>query len=198
MVYKFIVLSDEDDSFVREFEFLDTHTLLDFHNALQNELEFDKSQMASFFIVTDSWEREEEFTLFDMGGGPATMESAVLEEVIYRKNQKLFYLFDMFNERGLLVEFVGETEEDENSSDLPACTNAKGVAPRQVIFGGRTRKQFTNIVVADDIDDDISMAGIDMPVDIDDDLYFSDDDDDALPGFDDGDANINDDDDDYE
>jgi len=40
MVYKFVVLSDEDESFVREFEFLDTHTLLDFHNLIQDELEF--------------------------------------------------------------------------------------------------------------------------------------------------------------
>ena len=48
MVYKFVVLSDEDESFVREFEFLDSHTLMDFHNMIQDELEFDKSQMASF------------------------------------------------------------------------------------------------------------------------------------------------------
>ena len=42
MVYKFVVLTDEDESFVREFEFLDTHTLLDFHNMLQDELEFER------------------------------------------------------------------------------------------------------------------------------------------------------------
>ena len=44
MVYKFAVLSDEDESFMREFEFLDSHTLMDFHNMIQEELEFDKSQ----------------------------------------------------------------------------------------------------------------------------------------------------------
>ena len=74
MVYKFVVLSDEDESFVREFEFLDTHTLLDFHNLIQDELEFDKSQLASFFMATDNWEKEEEFTLFDMGTGSSTLD----------------------------------------------------------------------------------------------------------------------------
>ena len=49
MVYKFVVLSDEDESFVREFEFLDTHTLIDFHNLIQDELEFDKSQTGFIF-----------------------------------------------------------------------------------------------------------------------------------------------------
>jgi hypothetical protein len=184
MVYKFVVLSDEDDSFIREFEFLDTHTLLDFHNTLQNELEFDKSQMASFFIATDSWEREEEFTLFDMGAGPATMESAVLEDIIFRKNQKLFYLFDLFNERGLLIEFTGEAEDDDNSDNLPACTNSKGVPPRQIIFGSRSRKQYNNIVMSDDEDSDMGMAGMGMVDDIDDDLFFSEDDEEGpLPGF---------------
>ena len=111
MVYKFVVLSDEDESFMREFEFLDSHTLLDFHNMIQDELEFDKSQMASFFMATDNWEKEEEFTLFDMGTGSSTMEDTILDDIIFRKNQKLLYVFDFFNDRGLFVEYTGEAKE---------------------------------------------------------------------------------------
>ena len=101
MVYRFVVLSDEDDTFVREFEFLESQTLIDFHNTIQEELEFDKSQIASFYMATDNWEKEEEFTLFDMGAGSSTMDNAVLEEVIFKKNQKLLYVFDFFNEGSL-------------------------------------------------------------------------------------------------
>ncbi|MBI5010412.1 MAG: hypothetical protein HZB98_12355 [Bacteroidia bacterium] len=135
MVYKFVVLSDEDESFVREFEFLDTHTLLDFHNLIQDELEFDKSQMASFFMATDNWEKEEEFTLFDMGTGSSTMETAVLEDIIFRKNQKLLYVFDFFNDRALFVEYTGETKEVEGR-ELPICTNSKGVPGRGIVRSG--------------------------------------------------------------
>ena len=175
MVYKFVVLSDEDELFIREFEFLDTHTLLDFHNVLQDELEYDKSQLASFFITTDSWEKEEEFTLFDMGTGSATMDAAVLEDTIFRKNQKLLYIFDFFNERGLFIEYIGEAEEDTRK-DLPACTNSKGIPPKQVVFGGRSSgKLYNNIVVSDDEDDE----------DIVDDFFLSENDEDSLPDFDD-------------
>ena len=153
MVYKFVVLSDEDESFVREFEFLDTHTLLDFHNMLQDELEFDKSQMASFFMATDNWEKEEEFTLFDMGTGSSTMEVAILDDIIFRKNQKLLYVFDFFNDRALFVEYTGEAKEIDGR-EYPACTNSKGIPPKQVIFGSRTsRKLYNNIVVSDDDED---------------------------------------------
>jgi len=174
MVYKFVVLSDEDESFVREFEFLDSHTLMDFHNVIQDELEFDKSQMASFFMATDNWEKEEEFTLFDMGTGSSTMESAVLEDIIFRKNQKLLYIFDFFNERALFVEYTGEGKEIEGH-ELPACTNSKGVPPKQVIFGSSSRKLYNNIVVADDEDEDEAEV---------DELFLEGDDEETLPDFD--------------
>jgi hypothetical protein len=153
MVYKFVVLSDEDESFVREFEFLDSHTLIDFHNIIQEELEFDKSQMASFYLATDNWEKEEEFTLFDMGTGSSTMEGAILDDIIFRKNQKLLYIFDFFNDRALFVEYTGEGKEIENR-EYPNCTNSKGVPPKQVIFGSASRKLYNNIVVSEDEDDD--------------------------------------------
>jgi hypothetical protein len=173
MVYKFVVLSDEDESFVREFEFLDSHTLMDFHNMLQDELEFDKSQMASFYMATDNWEKEEEFTLFDMGTGSSTMEEAVLEDIIFRKNQKLLYVFDFFNERALFVEYTGESKENSDR-EYPVCTNSKGVPPKQVIFGRSSRKLYNNIVVAEDDDEEDSEV---------DDLFLNGEDEDNLPDF---------------
>jgi hypothetical protein len=170
MVYKFVVLSDEDESFVREFEFLDSHTLMDFHTQIQDELEFDKSQMASFYLATDSWEKEEEFTLFDMGTGSSTMDDAILEDVIFRKNQKLLYVFDFFNERALFIEYTGETKE-LSDREYPLCTNSKGVPPKQVVFGGTARKNFNNFVVTEEEED------VEPEVD---DLFFNSDDEETL------------------
>jgi hypothetical protein len=175
MVYRFVVLSDEDEAFVREFEFLDIQTLLDFHNTLQEELEFDRSQIASFYMATESWEKEEEFTLFDMGAGSSTMENAILEDVIFRKNQKLLYVFDFFNDRALYIEYVGESKED-SAMEYPVCTNSKGLPPKQVTFGGVSRKNYNNLVVADDDDDDEEL--------VDDEIFFDAEDDEDLSEFD--------------
>jgi hypothetical protein len=173
MVYKFVVLSDEDESFIREFEFLDSNTLLDFHNLIQDELEFDKSQMASFFMTTDNWEKEEEFTLFDMGAGSSTMDTALLEDVIFRKNQKLLYVFDFFNERSLFLEYTGEAKEIDGR-EYPSCTNSKGVSPKQVVFGGSVSKLYNNIIVSNDDDEDEPEV---------DDLFLEGDDEETLPDF---------------
>jgi hypothetical protein len=176
MVYRFVVLSDEDEAFIREFEFLESQTLLDFHNALQEELEFDRSQIASFYLSTENWEKEEEFTLFDMGAGSSTMENAVLEEVIYRKNQKLLYVFDFFNDRALYIEYVGEVKEEEGK-DYPACTNSKGLPPKQVTFGGVARKKYNNLVVTDEDEDDDDEV-------VDDEIFFDAEDEEGLSEFD--------------
>ena len=174
MVYRFVVLSDEDESFVREFEFLDSHTLLDFHNMMQDELEFDKSQMASFYLATENWEKEEEFTLFDMGTGSSTMEVALLEDIIFRKNQKLLYVFDFFNDRGLYVEYTGESKEVDGR-EYPSCTNSKGIPPKQVVFGSSSRKLYNNIVVSED-DEDEDETDVD-------DLFLNGEDEESLPDF---------------
>ncbi|HOU30438.1 MAG TPA: hypothetical protein PL101_04450 [Bacteroidales bacterium] len=173
MVYKFVVLSDEDDSFVREFELLDRQTLLDFHNILQEELEFDKSQMASFYLASNNWEKEEEFTLIDMGAGSSTMEDAVLEEIIYKKNQKLLYVFDFFNERALFIEYVGDTKEVEGRQ-YPVCTNSKGLPPKQIIFGTASRRNLSPLA----IDDEEEEEDIDV-----DDVFFNGDEDEGLGDF---------------
>jgi hypothetical protein len=99
-----------------------------------------------------------------------------LEETIFRKNQKLLYIFDFFNERNLFVEYIGETKSSAGK-DLPACTGAQGAPPKQVVFNSKSsRKPFNTIVMSDD----------DYVEDIDemDDLYLDEDDEDAMSDFD--------------
>jgi hypothetical protein len=107
------------------------------------------------------------------------MENAVLEEIIFRKNQKLLYVFDFFNDRALYIEYVGEFEE-EDDKEYPVCTTSKGMPPKQVTFGSVLRKKYNNLVVTDDDDDD---DVVDEEV-VDDDIFFSGDDEDDLSDFD--------------
>ena len=90
--------------------------------------------------------------------------TAVLEEIIFRKNQKLLYVFDFFNDRSLFVEYTGETKEIEDR-EYPICTNSKGIPPKQVVFGTSSRKLYNNIVVSDDEDDDDEVDEVEPEVD---------------------------------
>ena len=68
MIYRFRMLSDENDHFVRDFEMAADSTLLDMHEFIISMLNYDPC-MASFFKADDRWERQQEYTYMDMGGG---------------------------------------------------------------------------------------------------------------------------------
>lgn len=147
MIYKFVAISSEDDSFLREFELDEKNTLLDFHNIIQEELEYDKSQLASFFSTTDKWEKEEEFTLFDMGATTTLMDEVIIDDIIINENQNFIYVFDLFNERVFFIENVGTAPEIEGR-EYPLCTNSHGTPPPQIISSGSS--DFSGIDISDD------------------------------------------------
>ena len=54
MVFRFRMLSDENDNFVRDYEVPYDMTLLDFHNFILRSLEYEEC-MASFFTAARRW-----------------------------------------------------------------------------------------------------------------------------------------------
>ena len=138
MIFKFVVISSEEETFLREFELDENNMLLDFHNILQEELEYDRSQMASFFTTSKKWEKEEEFTLFEMGANTTPMDEVIIDDIVIEDNQKLLYVFDMFNERTLFIECVGTLKPVEGRT-YPVCTRSQGKPPPQVLFSNFTK-----------------------------------------------------------
>lgn len=133
MVFRFRMLSDENDNFVRDYEVLYDMTLLDFHNFILQSLEYEEC-VASFFTADDRWEKRREFTSVDMGGGseegPQAMEAATLGQIIHNKRDRLIYLFDLFGDRAYYLELTGAYESDENAS-YPREIYAQADAPDQ-------------------------------------------------------------------
>jgi len=135
MIYKFVLISGEEEAFSREFELDEKNTLLEFHKAIQEELEYDNSQLASFFTASEKWEKEEEFTLFDMGSNTTIMEDVIIDDIIINENQKLLYIFDLFNERALFIECIGEVDLIVGR-EYPICVQSQGMPPQQIILKG--------------------------------------------------------------
>ena len=138
MVFKFRLLSDEVKDFVRDIEIRSDQTFYDFHKLIQDDLGFDSSQIASFFITNNKWEKEKEFTLFDISDEENSltvpMDKAILKNYILDTKQRLLYVFDMFNERSFFIELT-ETQDEIKYSDYPAVCLAKGNPPHQILFG---------------------------------------------------------------
>lgn len=137
MVFRFRMLSDENDNFVRDFEIMASSTLLELHEFIIAMLGYDPC-MASFFTADDRWERTKEFTFMDMNmgvgdggfGTPEPMTSARLESVLTHLHDRLIYLFDPFNERAYYMELI-EAKEPQDGMKYPRLQFEHSPAPDQ-------------------------------------------------------------------
>ena len=73
MIYRFTIISDEVDDFVREIQIDPEATFYDFHEAILKSVGYTNDQMTSFFICDDDWEKGKEVTLEEMDDTTASL-----------------------------------------------------------------------------------------------------------------------------
>ena len=135
MILLFRILSDEDQEFRRDLVIDDSDTFLELHQTLQDDLGYDASQLASFFITSENWEKEQEITLIDMMQDPEsttpTMGEVTLGEYITDLNQRMIYVYDFFSERAFFMELI-ETSEQTSPKETPFIADSRGNPPPQL------------------------------------------------------------------
>ena len=136
MVYKFRIISDEVDDFLREIKIDSDASFYDLHEAILKSTGYKDDQMTSFFICDDYWEKETEITLEDMGQGSSeedtfVMKDTRLSELLEDEKQKLIYVFDPLAERVFFIEL----SEIITGKDLEkaVCSKKSGEPPKQTI-----------------------------------------------------------------
>ena len=136
MVYKFRIISDEVEDFLREIEIDSEDTFYNLHEAILKSAKYPDDQMTSFFICDDDWEKETEITLEDMGNTSSEedcyiMKDTVLSELLEDEKQKLIYIFDPLAERVFFIEL----SEIITGKDLQkaVCIRKEGQAPEHTM-----------------------------------------------------------------
>jgi hypothetical protein len=135
MVYKFTILSDEVDNFVRIITVDSEATFFDLHNAILDSVNYEKNQMTSFFMCSDNWEKGQEVTLVEMESSSEfdnlVMEDTKLEELVVDENQKLLYVFDMMSDRVFFMEMTDIVPR--KTLEKAQCVTSEGDAPIQIM-----------------------------------------------------------------
>jgi len=135
MIYKFLIISDEQENFVREIEIDSEATFLDFQKAIIKSVKYTEGELTTFFICSDEWEKEQEVMFMEMDTDSSVdtylMEETKLEELLEDEGQKLLFVFDMLTERAFFIELkeiiTGKTLKDA------VCTYSQGLPPQQLI-----------------------------------------------------------------
>jgi len=137
MIYLFRIISDEDQEFIRDLVIDGSDTFLEFHHTLQENLGYDPSQLASFFITNEMWEKQQEITLIDMaadsGLETVTMEQASIQDHVSEVTRRMIYVFDFFSERTFFMELI-EKSSQPTDRETPFVAHEKGEAPPQLVL----------------------------------------------------------------
>lgn len=135
MIFKFTIISDEIDDFLRVINIDSEATFLDLHTAILDSVDFEKNQLTSFFLCNDEWEKEQEITLIEMDSSSEydnlIMEDTVLDEILIDEKQKILYVFDMISDRAFFMELT-EMIPGKNLNEA-VCVNSQGNPPSQII-----------------------------------------------------------------
>lgn len=160
MIYKFRLVSDEVDNFKREIDIDADATFLDLRNAICDSVGFDKSQMNSFFICDEGWEKGREITLEDMGSDSSEdvylMDDTIISDFIEDEGQRLIFVFDYLTDRSFFMELKRTTPG--SSLKDPVCTMSMGNPPAQFVdiddFEAKIDAKAAATAAATDLDED--------------------------------------------
>lgn len=134
MILTFRFLSDEEEDFILDVNINHDQTFLELHQKIQQTLDYDASQMASFYTSNALWEKLDEVSVIDMGNEPPTkiMADVTIGELFNATKQHILYVFDHLNER-LFFGSVTRVIDAEPPFELPTVSKFEGKIPPQFI-----------------------------------------------------------------
>lgn len=134
MIFRFTLISDEVEDFIREYKIDSDATFYDLHHIILSSCNYNDDQITSFFLCNENWEKKQEVVLEDMGTSSSdedlyVMKNTLLSELLEEEKQRMLYVFDPLNERVFFIELTeiifGEQLE------TPICSRQHGLPPKQ-------------------------------------------------------------------
>lgn len=133
MVFKFKIISDKVENFALHIDADAKNTFFELHEAIQDECKYDPSEIVTFFLADEEWDKGLEITMFPnrslKQNSTVTMKNALLGDYLKQKEDKLIYIFDVINQKSLYIELNEIVMENKLNS--PVVTYNKGLAPLQ-------------------------------------------------------------------
>jgi hypothetical protein len=130
MIFKFRIISDRVEDFALHIEADAKNTFSDLHEAIQDECKYDPSELASFFLADEEWDKGQEIMMFRLKSPKQNhslmMKNTALGDYLKEKKDKLIYVFDANYQKSLYIELNDIVMEKELST--PIVTYNRGIA----------------------------------------------------------------------
>lgn len=143
-VYRFRLLYEEQDDFLRDIEIKPGQTFKDFHDIILQSVDIEGKELALFFICDPQWNKQREITLIDMGlKDPDTdiddddrkpvkapipvmiMDDVKIREVIEDPHQRILFEYNFLNPVTFFIELIKIVDGDPKKV-YPLCVKKEG------------------------------------------------------------------------
>jgi len=130
-IYKLRVLAEGEKEIFRDIEIKSTQNFEDLHEMIVASFGFDGSQMASFYISDDNWNKGQEIALFDVGAEEGETEKfLVMSEMNINTitnclGDHLLYVYDFLNINNFFIELI-EIKVKEEVEFYPRVVYSQG------------------------------------------------------------------------
>ncbi|MEI8047149.1 MAG: hypothetical protein WCI92_07205 [Bacteroidota bacterium] len=143
--YRFRILLEEQDDFLRIIEIKPGQTFRDFHDIILKSVEIEGNELASFFVCDPLWNKQREITLIDMGiklpdagtdededGKPVIipmpvliMDDVKIRDVIEDPHQRILFEYNFLNPRVFYIE-LSKVVDTDAKKEYPVCVKKEG------------------------------------------------------------------------
>ncbi|MEI6139350.1 MAG: hypothetical protein WCP85_08805 [Mariniphaga sp.] len=148
MVFKFRIISDKIENFVLHIDADAKNTFFELHEAIQDECKYDPSQLATFYLADEEWDKGFEIAMFESYSSKKqnslSMKKSVIGDYLKEKEDKLIYIFDVLNQKSLYIELSEIVMEKKLNT--PVVTLNRGMVPVQ----SSTNRYDTDLLVNED------------------------------------------------
>ncbi len=173
MVYRFTIISDEVDNFMREIKIDSDAKFIELHKLILDSCGYKDDQLTSFTICENGWEKGQEITLEEMDTDSDEdsyiMADTRLSELLEDEKQHLLYTFDPLADRCFFIELSEIITGKQLKEGF--VSRSKGDAPEQTVdFDAMFAQSPVNTVMDEDddlygndiSDEDIDLEGLDI------------------------------------
>lgn len=144
--YRFRILYEDQEDFLRDIEIKPNQTFRDFHDILLKSVGIEGQELASFFVCDRKWNKQKEITLLNMMDDKqntiadalddedapvkvqipvSVMDQVQIRDVIEDPHQRLLYEYDFLNPRTFFIELMRILDTEEKKS-YPICVKQEG------------------------------------------------------------------------
>ena len=131
MIYRFILISDEVDGFMREIQIDADAKFLELHKLILESCGYEDNQLTSFTICENGWEITLEEMDTDADEDSYIMAETELNEFLEDEKQHMLYTFDPLADRVFFIE-LSEIKTGKNL-EKGKITRSVGEPPAQTL-----------------------------------------------------------------